>query len=174
MRGAIQQRAVIMRLLFIPFGLLLVVAVARGQWSSRSADEEAIRAARARQNVAMAEGRIDEIASYWTDDVTICRGLGVQHAGKAAYRKLYESDAATAERIVYRREPTSVEASARWPLGFETGTWSGHLGDLNGPTVISGRYSAHWVKRGERWLIRAEVFVALDADGAGREFKAAP
>ncbi len=163
-----------MRLLFVPLTLVLLVGIARGQSSSRAAEEEAIKAARSRQNAAMAAGRIDEVASYWTDDVTICRGLGVQHAGKAAYRKLFEDDAAAAERIVFRREPTSIEASALWPLGFETGTWSGHLGDLNGPRVISGRYSAHWVKHGERWLIRAEVFVALDGEGIGRELKAAP
>ena len=40
--------------------------------------------------------------------------------------------------------------------------WEGHLDTITGPVVIGGRYSAQWVKRGDRWLIRSEVFVALD------------
>lgn len=137
-------------------------------------DEAAVRAARAEQNRAIAEGRIDEIASFWTDDVTICRGLGAQTVGKAAYRKLFEDDVSTSERLVFVREPSSIDVSARWPLAFETGIWSGRRGGVDGPVVISGRYSAHWVKRGQQWLIRAEVFVALEADDVGRDMKVVP
>ncbi len=91
--------------------LACVTAItARGAAPASSPDEEAIKAGRTRQNAAMAESRIDEVASYWTDDVTICRGLGVQLAGKAAYRKLLEGDASAGERVVYEREP---RASAR-------------------------------------------------------------
>lgn len=58
--------------------LACVTAItARGAALASSLDEEAIKAARTRQNAAMAESRIDEVANYWTDDVTICRGLGV-------------------------------------------------------------------------------------------------
>jgi hypothetical protein len=27
--------------------------------------------------------------------------------------------------------------------------------------VVRGRYSAQWVKRGDHWLIRSELYVAL-------------
>jgi hypothetical protein len=64
--------------------------------------------------------------------------------------------------------------SPRWPLAFETGTWEGHLGTMAGPTVVGGRYSAQWVKRGGRWLIRSEVFVALTCAGVGCESAAVP
>jgi ketosteroid isomerase-like protein len=155
--------------------LACVAAIsARGATPSERQEEEEIRTARTRQNVAIVQGRVDEVASYWTDDVTICRGLGTQMAGKAAYRKLFEEDSSLAERIVYQREPTSIEASPVWPLAFETGTWTGHRGDANGPIVISGRYSAQWVKRDGKWLIRSEVFVALEGEGIGRDFKAVP
>ena len=61
-----------------------------------------------------------------------------------------------------------------WPLAFETGKWEGHLGSEHGPAVIGGRYSAQWVKRGDRWLIRSEVFVALEGSGSGLQMKAVP
>ena len=66
------------------------------------------------------------------------------------------------------------DAHAHWPLAFETGTWEGHLGTMAGPTVIGGRYSAQWVKRGEQWLIRSEVFVALSCSGVGCESAVVP
>lgn len=137
-------------------------------------EEKAIKEARLKQNAAIAANNVDEIAAYWTDDVTICRGLGVQESGKAAYRKLFEGDTTSPSKIVYQREPGVIEVSAHWPLAFETGTWKGHDVDVQGATVISGRYSTQWVKRDGRWLIRSEVFVALGGNEAGAQLKAAP
>jgi ketosteroid isomerase-like protein len=158
------------------FAFFVFTVGAAGSALAASATDEpaAIKAERLRQNVAIAQLRIDEIVTFWTDDVTICRGLGVQVAGKAAYRKLFEADVTSPSRIVYERLPSAIEASPHWPLAFETGVWNGHLGDLSGPTIISGRYSAQWVKRDDRWLIRAEVYVALEGTGAGLASKAAP
>jgi ketosteroid isomerase-like protein len=143
--------------------------------SLTTADQALIRRARLEQNAAIVHHDLDAIASYWTDDVTICRGLGLQLAGKAAYRQLFAGDDPTSKNVViYERIPLRIETSPVWPLAFETGTWTGHLGDANGATVIQGRYSAQWVKRDDKWFIRSEVFVALAGFGPGREMKAAP
>jgi ketosteroid isomerase-like protein len=138
-------------------------------------EQAAIKQARLRQNAAIALHQVDEIASYWTDDVTICRGLGFQLAGKEAYRKLFESDdPSSPEQVVYERDPASIDVSSAWPLAFETGIWKGHRGNAEGPVVIEGRYSAQWIKRDGKWLIRSEVFVALSGSGPGLQLKAAP
>ena len=158
----------------VSFSVLVIAGMAAGPAPGAATDPAAIKAERVRQNAAIANFKVDEVASFWTDDVTICRGLGIQLAGKAAYRQLFESDAPSPAQVIYQRIPDSIEVSPVWPLAFETGTWAGHLGRADGPAVITGRYSAQWVKRGEKWLIRAEVFVALEGAGAGREFKAAP
>lgn len=163
-----------------PIGSLLVLAalsasvLANDAASSTSNDGSAIKQARLRQNAAIVRGDLSEIAAYWTDDVTICRGLGAQLAGKSAYLELFAGDATAAEKIVYQRQPTSIEVSSVWPLGFETGKWQGHLGSEHGPVVIGGQYSAQWVRRGDRWLIRSEVFVALEGSGMGLQMKATP
>jgi len=156
------------------FATLSASVLSNDAASSTSADGSAIKQARLRQNAAIVRGDLAEIAAYWTDDVTICRGLGAQLAGKPAYLELFAADAKSAERIVYQRQPTSIEVSPVWPLAFETGQWQGHLGSVQGATVIGGRYSAQWVKRGDRWLIRSEVFVALEGSGPGLQMKAAP
>lgn len=142
---------------------------------SAVADRAAIKLARLRQNAAIVSHDLDAIASYWTDDVTICRGLGVQMAGKAAYLRLFaEDDPVSPNVIVYERDPASVDVSSVWPLAFETGRWKGHFGKGDGPVVVEGRYSAQWVKRGDKWLIRSEVFVALTGSDSGLQMKAAP
>ena len=76
--------------------------------------------------------------------------------------------------LVYQRDPESVEVSANFPLAFESGRWAGHLGGANGPVVIGGPYSAQWVKRDGRWLIRSEVFVAMTCAGVGCGYAAVP
>jgi ketosteroid isomerase-like protein len=125
-----------------------------------------IRRARLEQNQAMAANDAERVASYWTEDITLRRGLGHAVSGRDEYRKLVEG-AASDSSVVYQRQPTSIEVSRRWPLAFETGTWTGRLGGPRGQAVIGGKYSAQWVKRDTSWLIRAEVFVALDCSGVG-------
>ena len=145
----------------------LMMAVAAPQ------DRTAIRAARTAQNQAIAADDLDRVASFWTEDVTVRRALGQALNGRAAARQALESSAGGA-RLIYQRLTKDVEVSAHWPLAFETGTWEGHLGTITGPTVIGGRFSAQWVKRDGRWLIRSEVFAALTCSGVGCESVAAP
>jgi uncharacterized protein (TIGR02246 family) len=142
--------------------------------AARPADQRAIRAVRVAQNEAIAAGDLDRVASFWTEDVTVRRALGQPLAGRTAARQALEPPATPGPRLVYQRLTKDVEVSPKWPLAFETGTWEGHLDTITGPTVIGGRYSAQWVKRGDRWLIRSEVFVALTCAGVGCEVAALP
>ncbi len=145
-------------------------------------DAQAVRAARAAQNDAIAAGDLDAVTAFWTDDITVRRALGAPVSGRAAARAAFEPPAgapasgaaATTPRIVYRRIPNEVEVSAQWPLAFETGVWEGREGTPNGPVIIGGKFSAQWVKRDGRWLIRSEVFVALTCAGAGCSLTAVP
>src|SRR4051812_43573810 len=148
------------------FGLALIVAA--------PSDDAAIRAARVAQNAAIAAADLDRAASFWTEDVTVRRALGQPLSGRDAARLALQPAAAPAPHLIYQRLTTEIEVSPKWPLAFETGTWQGHLDAIAGPVVIAGRYSAQWVKRGERWLIRSEVFVALTCSGVGCGSSAVP
>jgi ketosteroid isomerase-like protein len=148
------------------FGLMLMVAA--------PGDEAAIGAARIAQNAAIAAGDVDRAASFWTEDVTVRRALGQPLSGRAAARTALEAPPPPAAHLIYQRLTKDVEVSAQWPLAFETGTWQGHQESATGPVVIGGRYSAQWVKRDDRWLIRSEVFVALTCSGAGCAASAVP
>lgn len=138
--------------------------------TGQAADAAAVRSARLAQNEAIVAQNPDAVASFWTDDVVIRRGLGPLVVGRDAYRQLFTADPGT----IYTRVPAAVEVSSQWPFAFETGEWTGRVGSATGPAVIGGRYSAQWVKRDGRWLIRAEVFVALTCDGVGCTWPFAP
>jgi ketosteroid isomerase-like protein len=152
-----------------PIAAVLLIAL-----QAAPPDAAAIRAARTAQNEAIARDDLDRAAAFWTEDVTVRRALGLALAGRAAARQALEPSGPPASRIVYQRKTEDVAVSATWPLAFETGTWEGHLGGAAGRTVIGGRFSAQWVKRDGRWLIRSEVFVALACDGVGCEAVALP
>jgi ketosteroid isomerase-like protein len=149
-------------------GALIAVVVAV------QSEPDAIKAARVAQNAAIASGDLDRAASFWTEDVTVRRALGQPLSGREAARQALDPPPAPAIHLIYQRLAKDVEVSPKWPLAFESGTWEGHRGTLAGPVVIGGRYSAQWVKRGDRWLIRSEVFVALTCSGAGCEATAVP
>ena len=140
---------------------------------AESAQRE-LRAARVAQNAAIAAGDLDRAAAFWTDDVTVRRALGQPLSGRAEARRALEPPPPPAPRIVYQRLTRDVDVSAQWPLAFETGTWEGHLQSPTGATVVGGRFSAQWVRRGTQWLIRSEVFVALTCSGIGCQSVAVP
>ena len=159
----------------MPASFSLIVSVLVGLvMVAAPADQTAIRAARTAQNEAIAAGDLDRVAAFWTEDVTVRRALGQALNGRPAARQALEPAAASGSRIIYQRFTKDVEVSAHWPLAFETGSWQGRLGTVTGPTVIAGRFSAQWVKRGGRWLIRSEVFAALTCSGVGCESVAVP
>ena len=151
----------------IRFALVAAATLASfslGRMPQSSREAAAVRAARAAQNTALASHDIERAATFWTEDVIIRSGLGRVVEGRPSYRAAMAGDTET----VFRREPDRVDVSdnERWPLAFESGTWTGRDA-RSGKPLIRGRYAAQWIKRDGHWRIRAEVFVALGCSGAG-------
>ncbi|MBL8309181.1 MAG: nuclear transport factor 2 family protein [Burkholderiales bacterium] len=161
-----------------PFAAALLSVTAltsNAQPASTSADEAAIREARRVQTQALAKNDLDTVVKYWDPAITIRRALGHPVEGAAAARKLLEpAGPVTASTIVYQRESAVVNVSSNWPLAYEEGRWSGHVGRADSKPILSGKYAAQWVKRDGQWIIRSEVFVALDCADAGCKAAALP
>lgn len=162
----------LMQKIFLFSGLILLLGQMRLQASIVN-DVDAVRQARFEQNEAISIGDVEHAALFWTDDVTMRRGLGTSIIGKEAYCALIDT-APNENSIIFTREPTCIEVSTQWPLAYESGTWTGRIGNAEGLELIKGSYSAQWVKREGRWLIRSEVFVALTCFGDGCAFSALP
>jgi ketosteroid isomerase-like protein len=144
--------------LLLPLSLALVPGTAQAQSDEGAAAE--IRAARLAQNRALAAPLLDSAATFWTEDVVVVASRGAVLRGKNQYRMAFAGDSA----IVYVRTPATIHVASAWPLAWEEGQWSGHLG-AGGPEVIGGRYAAQWHRIDGRWLIRSEIFVALTCSG---------
>jgi ketosteroid isomerase-like protein len=146
------------------------------QTANTSTDEAAIKQARKLQTQALAKNDLDTVVKYWDPAITIRRALGQPVDGAVAARKLLEPapTANPATAIVYQREATSVTVSSNWPLAYEEGRWSGHVGTADSKPILAGKYAAQWVKRNGEWLIRSEVFVAIDCADAGCKAAALP
>ena len=161
-------------MLVLFFGVCTISAAA--QSGNTAADEAAIKEARRLQTQALAKNDLDTVVKYWDPAITIRRALGHPVDGAAAARKVLEptSPANPATAIVYQREATSVSVSPNWPLAYEEGRWSGHVGAADSKPVLAGKYAAQWVKRNGTWLIRSEVFVAIDCADVGCKATALP
>jgi ketosteroid isomerase-like protein len=130
-----------------------------------SPDAAAIREARLEQNAALARHDISAAAVYWTENITVRAGLGAALSGRENYAAAFAAESS----ILYERIPDSIIVSARWPLAFEEGHWSGRRvgAPASAPPLASGRYAAQWVRRDRQWLIQSEVYVAIECAGAG-------
>ena len=150
--------------------------VAGAQGSSTVSDEATIKESRRLQTQALARNDLDTVVKYWDPAITNRRALGHPVDGAAAARKLLEPAAAPnpATTIVYQREATSVTVSPNWPLAYEEGRWSGHVGSADAKPILAGKYAAQWVKRNGAWLIRSEIFVAIECADAGCKAAALP
>jgi ketosteroid isomerase-like protein len=124
--------------------------------SQSPSDTSAIRAARQDQNRAIRDRDLDRAATYWTPDIIVLAGLGARVRGIDSLKAAFGADG----RIVYERIPSDVRVSAGWPLAWETGTWTGKDRTSSDAILITGRYSAQWVRTDQGWKIRSELFVA--------------
>lgn len=140
--------------------------------SAESSAAALIRQRRQLQNAAIVAGDDAVIISFWTQDITVRRALGQAVYGvQEALAALKSSDD---NGLIYQREAQIIEVSPHWPLAFEEGHWHGHAESIDTPAIISGRYAAQWVKRDGLWLIRSELFVALDCADMGCSAAALP
>jgi ketosteroid isomerase-like protein len=124
-------------------------------------DRTSIEQARRQQNAAIMRKDFAAAAATWTQDVSIRAGLGRSLQGRQAYVAAFIADSA----MTYVREPAEIVVSTKWPLAYERGHWTGRLRASPSVPLLSGEYSAQWVKSGTLWLIRSEVFVAIDCAG---------
>ena len=107
-----------------------------------STDIAAIKQVRAQQNAAIASKDFVAVATAWTEDVSARAGLGKDIQGRQAYLAAFRADSA----MTYTRETVDVVVSSQWPLAYERGRWTGSMRGIAGAPLLSGEYSAQWVR----------------------------
>jgi uncharacterized protein (TIGR02246 family) len=133
---------------------------------AQQADEQLIRAARARSNTAIAAHDLDGIARVWMEDVHIVTSTSAQGAGKDENRARMARQFGSRRDTTYVRRTTEVQVFEPWGVASERGEWTGSWTEPDGKVTIGGAYLAQWRKVGAEWLIQAEVFVPAHCRGS--------
>ena len=136
--------------------------VARAEPRTATDQASVIRAARLEQNEALRTGDIDRAATWWARDIVVLAGLGARLDGIDAVRRAFTTD----RSVVYERLPDEIHISDGWPLAWEQGRWRGYDAAAADSALITGRYSARWVRSEFGWRIQSEHFVADRCSGA--------
>lgn len=126
----------------------------------------AILALRADSNAGLLAHDVDRVLGHTTDDFILIGGVSGGHVGKSVIRRYYLDGFAEPDLVTYIRTPDLVTISDAGDRAFERGKWQGIWRNAKSGSVMSGEYSAHWVKKNGAWLTLAEVYVTLHCTGA--------
>lgn len=134
-------------------------------------DETIIRDSRAASNRALAAHNAAAFASLVGKDAVVTSASGATVHGRDELQKAIEGQWKEKPDLVYVRTPEAIEISRSDAAASERGTWVGRS-KTAGAMERRGNYMAVWRREitgagVPSWTIAAEVFVALDCEGAG-------
>ena len=127
---------------------------------------EAIAAARARSNAAIAAHDTAAITREWMPDIHVVSSTGAQNAGVAANARAMQAAFTRRPDTKWVRVPHTITVNEAWHVAAEEGRWTGTWTEPDGPLRITGTYFAQWRRVDGRWRIQAEVFVPLQCEGS--------
>ena len=137
-------------------------------------DAAAIRAARTRQNEAIAAHDLAAIQRTWEPNIVVTAGMGFAFQGDSIYRSAFEEEFAAFPDTKYERKSESIDVSTVRPLAAERGSWTRDWTGKAGKGHMRGSYMAMWQKTAGEWRIRSELFVLLECSGPGCPTPKAP
>jgi ketosteroid isomerase-like protein len=124
-------------------------------------DVASIKAARARNNKAIAAHDIASFLPMFADDAVFTWSNGSHAIGKQDLRIFFVEDFSNPNFDRYVRAPASVSVSDRGNRAIERGSWTA----LKKDTRYGGDYIAHWMKKEQGWRVVGELYVKLYCSG---------
>jgi ketosteroid isomerase-like protein len=137
-----------------------------GAATQQSADEQMIRAARARSNAAIAAHDPVTIGRVWMEDVHVVSSTSTQVAGRELNQQRMARQFENRPDTIYIRRPTAIDVYPLWAVASERGEWTARWTEPDGALVIGGTYLVQWRKVDGEWLIQAELYVPTRCSGS--------
>jgi ketosteroid isomerase-like protein len=122
-------------------------------------DVATIKSDRAASNEAIAKHDVNGISKFWLDDFVQVIGRGTYETGKENIAASWEALFNGNPQVSYVRNPEEIIISDNDTLAWERGKWIGIHSYSKG-----GNYVAMWIKRNGNWMVKAELFVSLEAN----------
>ena len=143
-----------------------VVALCLFGSGAMAADERAaIMNIRQESNIALLAHSLDGVVANITDDFVLIGGSSGAHIGRKAVTEYFKKGFADPTLVTYVRTPDSVTLAEGNERASERGRWTGVWKGAKGNSLVSGEYSAQWVKRDGTWLALAELYTTLHCHG---------
>lgn len=114
---------------------------------------DAIRAARAAINDAIARRDAEGIGAWLLEDYHVVTARSVQRNGRDESVKSWAAMFELDPQSSFVRTPEEIHVDEVWGMAQEHGRWVG--------VAMSGVYSAKWHRTEEGWRLVAEVFTAV-------------
>jgi uncharacterized protein (TIGR02246 family) len=162
MEKAMHKRLILATVMFASLGPIFAHAQ---ESSSGSADEQTIRNSVDGYCDAFNSGNVDTLLTFWANDADYVDDEGETHRGKEAIGALFT---AAADDLKGQQLDLEIDALrfVKPQVAIEDGTAT--LTDPNGEST-SGRYTAVWVKNGDKWLISSARELPDDDEAAPAE-----
>jgi len=128
---------------------------------------QAIRAARAAINEAIARRDLEAIAAFLLPTYHVVTARSMQRNGK--------EDSIRSWAAMFKRDGTAthegvtdeIHLNEEWGMAQEHGRWTGTLMANDGPIEIAGVYAAKWQLDAKGWLLQAEIFTPITITRGG-------
>jgi ketosteroid isomerase-like protein len=125
---------------------------------------EAIRAARAAINDALARRDVDAVAAHLLPSYHVVTARSMHRDGR--------EESARSWRVMFERDPTATHAGTpdeihvneEWGMAEEHGRWTVTIMTNDGALALAGVYAAKWHYTAEGWLLEAEIFTPLQVE----------
>ena len=138
----------------------LILFLMMVSWATAQDDRQQIHNIREASNQALQSYDHEKVLSFLTDDALTTVSNGTLLSGKEALRKFIL--AAGNNKMYWIRTPVTVEINQRLGLAWENGAWKGYDPEKGKDPVVGGNYAAMWTKASGQWLIKSQLFVALE------------
>jgi ketosteroid isomerase-like protein len=126
-----------------------------------SNSQQAIRAARAALNDAIARRDVDGIAAFFLSTYRVVTARSRQYDGKEASRRSWSEMLGRDPSMIHNGTPDEIHVNDEWGMAEERGRWTGRVAAIDGPIDLTGVYSAKWHNTPDGWLLQAEIFTPL-------------
>jgi ketosteroid isomerase-like protein len=122
---------------------------------------QAIRAARAAINEAIARHDAEAIAAFLLPSYHVVTARSMQRNGRddsvRSWAEMFRRDrTATHEGIAHE-----IHVNEEWGMAQELGRWTGSLMANDGLIEVAGEYAAKWHNTADGWLLQAEIFTPI-------------
>lgn len=122
-------------------------------------DKEQIAIFRNASNTALKSYDNEKVLSFLTDDALTTTGNGTLLCGKEELEQYILAGGPS--KMYWIRNTKEILVNTKRGLAWESGIWNGYNPEIDEEAILTGNYSAMWIKASGIWKIKSQLFVTI-------------